>query len=80
MDSIWAIYGTTEPVSGGPAPAPCLGQVWYRASSNEESLISAVVEPGGVRVAYVFNAPTPPDLWPPEGAVLVAGPHAPWCP
>lgn len=78
--SIWEIYGVVEPVSGGTAPAACLGQVWYRASTNEESLIAAVVEQDGVRVAYVFNAPASPDEWPPEDAVLISGPHSPWKP
>lgn len=77
---VWEIYGVTKPVSGGEAPPACLGQVWYREASHEESLISAVVEQDGVRVAYVFHAPHLPEAWPPEGAVLVSGPCAPWCP
>jgi len=78
--SVWEIYGVTEPVSGGKAPIPCLGQVWYRNTSNEESLVSAIAEQDGVRVSYVFNVPHAQDAWPPEDAVLIAGPHAPWKP
>ena len=75
----WTLYGTTEPTPDpGNPPPPCIGQVWIRESDCRESTIVDMIIESGERVPYCFGVPYPPDLWPPEGAMLVYGPHAPW--
>jgi hypothetical protein len=75
----WTIYGHAEPAPD-PAnpPPPCLGQVWVRLGETREGLVNDVTTEGGVRYAHCFGVPHGPDQWPPEGAVLVSGPYAPW--
>lgn len=77
----WTLYGTTEPVPDPANPPPaCLGQVWVRVGEGREGLVYDIIDDNGVRTTYVFGIPHTPDYWPPEGAVLVSGPHAPWQP
>lgn len=75
----WTLYGTFEPIPDPANPPPaCLTQVWVRPLDAREGIVSDVVDDGGVRVVYCFGVAYTPDEWPPEGSILVAGPHAPW--
>ncbi len=70
----WALYGAIEPAPSPLTPPPaCNGQVWVR--NGWDSVVSIVMD-GTTRVPYCWGVPQ--AEWPPENAILVAGPHAPW--
>jgi len=58
-----------------PAPPPLCGQVWV-LPNGEHGLVTSVV--GGLVTLGATSYPE--ELWPPGGAVLVAGPGSPWAP
>lgn len=75
----WTLYGTTEPTPDPSNPPPaCLGQVWVMQEGGREGLVNDILLENGERIPYCFGLPWPVGFWPPEGAVLVSGPHAPW--
>lgn len=75
----WTIYSHAEPTPDPTnPPPPCLGQVWVIQENGREGLVNDMIFEKGERVPYCFGCPWPPELWPPEGAILVSGPHAPW--
>lgn len=47
---------------------------------GREGLVNDILTDDGVRTAYCFGLAFPPEYWPPEGAILVSGPRAPWQP
>lgn len=61
-----------------PAPEPRCGQVW--TDGEVDNLVTAVVRSPlrGVAVAFGPQWHDYGAAWPPSGAVLVAGPGAPW--
>lgn len=68
-----------------PVPEPRCGQVWV--DSTSEFMITAVQHlPGGAHewqgIGWASTREESPNYapWPPPGAVLVAGPGAPWAP
>jgi hypothetical protein len=75
----WNLYGVTEPTPDPANPPPsCVGQVWVRLADNREGIIVDMLDEDGQRVPYCFGVPI--YAWPPEGSILVYGPHAPWQP
>jgi hypothetical protein len=65
-----------------PAPPPKCGQVW-KMDTDEAMIVGrrpGLDFDGLVCVRWAWT--TQDDLvpWPPEGCVLVAGPHSPWSP
>jgi len=74
-----ATYDAEHPL---PPPEPRCGQVWvWVAASAWQGLqmtVSTVTAVGGVHFGTRRDAWDAP--WPPPGAVLVAGPGAPWAP
>lgn len=73
----WILYGATKPMPDPANPPPaCIGQVWVRPADARESLVSDMLTEDGTRVPIVFGGAC--SIWPPVGALLVAGPHAPW--
>jgi hypothetical protein len=76
-DAGLAVYDAAHPL---PAPPPKCGQVW-KMDTDEAVIVGR--RPGldfdGL-VCVRWGWATQDDLvpWPPEGAVLVAGPHSPW--
>jgi len=79
MTDYWTLYGVAEPTPD-PAhpPVACVGQVWAKPLEDREGIIVDILLEDGKRVPYCFGVPH--YEWPPEGAVLVSGPHAPWKP
>lgn len=67
-----------------PAPSPMCGQVWAYPPSGERSTpIRRLVLAEDDRHVLLGGAVThwhDTERWPPPGAVLVAGPGAPWSP
>lgn len=79
MTDYWTLYGVVEPMPDPTNPPPaCVGQVWVKPLEDREGVIVDVLLEEGIRVPYCFGVPH--YAWPPEGAVLVSGPHAPWRP
>lgn len=60
-----------------PPPPPLVGQVWHE--DGDEFMIRRVARDNG-GVEWWANSAHPSTHWPPFGAVLVAGPGAPWAP
>lgn len=59
-----------------PPPPPLVGQVWRQPDGTE--VMVALHNPGNRD--WFGPGPPPWEEWPPPGAVLVAGPLAPWAP
>lgn len=58
-----------------PVPAPACGQVWAWPSGSHRMVVA--IESSGVAV-FGGRVQSSDGHWPPRGAVLVAGPQAPW--
>lgn len=85
-DEALAAYDAAYPL---PAPPPLCGQVWVWSDNRQALLTEVYRTAAGLRVDLGEYAAWPegvPDeghfhvAWPPPGAVLVAGPGAPWAP
>jgi hypothetical protein len=66
-----------------PVPPPQCGQVWFWPEQNRASQVISVFPENDKTIAsmaYRTDGPWDGESWPPTGAVLVAGPSAPWSP
>lgn len=86
-------YDTAHPL---PPPPPRCGQVWLWPDSDRQHLVTDITTRGSGHTGITLGLEgpdcwlphVPPELaphssqspWPPPGAVLVAGPGAPWAP
>lgn len=70
-------YGPTRSRNKPDPPSPKCGQVWAWPDGTERLVTSILRRADGARVARFGRKVYP---WPPAGAVLVAGPGAPWAP
>lgn len=61
-----------------PIPPPMGTQVWAWPDGTQH-VIGKVWGVGG-GVTFSNGDSLPPGMWPPQDAVLVGGPHAPWAP